>query len=759
MEATGDSRSGGRALALATISFTVSFAAWGLVGALAPVFAELYGLTASETALLVAVPVLLGSVARLPMGMLTDRFGGRTMFTLLMILAAIAAWIVPATTSYSSLVAAAFFLGLAGSSFAIGAAFVSRWAVPARQGTALGIYGLGTAGQSLAVFGGPVVASWLGWQAVFRGTSLLLLLWAAVFVSLARNASEAARPASVDAMIRVLRHAPVAWLLGAFYFLTFGGFVAFSIYLPTLLRAQFGLSPADAGFRAAGFVVLATAMRPVGGWLADRIGGAQVLSWVFGGVAIFALLLAWPAMVPFTVGALACAALMGLGNGAVFKLVPERFPAEIGTVTGLVGALGGLGGFFPPLLLGACRDTLGVLWPGFALLSATALILGVANRRVFRPGDVIRRVTLPVAARRAVERLQAGAWATLSTLLLCAAIIVGSRNLQNFDAALVGYTFATLFATFGITYRYAMWLHRPPTQMYWRRGWQVFLKWRFLGRNAAQLGRRAILEFAANRFIFRRGRLRGLAHWLIMWGCLLAAAITFPLVWGWIHFETVPADLHAYRTYVFGVPVQDFPIESPLAFVIFHGLVWSSFLVIAGVMLAFRRRMIDHGAVAVQQFGQDILPLLLLFAISVTGLMLTASYTWMKGYAYDFLAILHASTVIVTLLWLPFGKLFHVFQRPAQLGVSFYKDAGARGEQAHCLRCGQPYAPVTMVKDMTSVERELGFTYEMAGGAHYQQVCPRCRRALFGLAQGAMWKEHLSERAAAAATQGDRQTG
>ena len=183
-------------------------------------------------------------------------------------------------------------------------------------------------------------------------------------------------------------------------------------------------------------------------------------------------------------------------------------------------------------------------------------------------------------------------------------------------------------------------------------------------------------------YIFRRGRLRGLAHWLIMWGCVLAAAITFPLVWGWIHFETVPGDLHTYRTFVFGIAVQDFPLESALAFVIFHGLVWSSFLVIAGVMLAFRRRMIDHGAVAVQQFGQDILPLLLLFAISVTGLMLTASYTWMRGYAYDFLAILHAATVIVTLLWLPFGKLFHVFQRPAQLGVGFYKDAGTREQQA-----------------------------------------------------------------------------
>jgi NNP family nitrate/nitrite transporter-like MFS transporter len=736
-----------RALALATVSFTLSFAAWGLIGGLAAIFTELYHLTASQTALLVAVPVLLGSLARLPMGMLTDRYGGRAIFAILLILAAAAAWLVPETASYRGLLASAFFLGLAGSSFAIGAAFVSRWTPAASQGTALGVYGLGTMGQSLAVFGGPLMASRLGWPSVFRGMSLLLLVWAVLFVAFARNPPRAARPAGIGAMMSLLTRAPRAWLLGAFYFLTFGGFVAFSIYLPTLLRTQFHLTPADAGFRAAGFVVLATAMRPVGGWLADRIGGAQVLSWVFGGTAIFAWLLAWPAIVPFTVGALACATLMGLGNGAVFKLVPEQFPTETGTVTGLVGALGGLGGFFPPLLLGAVRDMFGVLWPGFALLSLTALALRVANQRVFQPRDIAWRLALPVASRSAVGRLRAAAWAALVTLALCAAIVVGSRNLQYFDAALVGYTFATIFATFGITYRYAMWLDRPPTRMYWRRGWQVFMAPRHLGRNVLTLGRRAAVEFAANRFIFRRGRLRGLAHWLIMWGCLLAAAITFPLVWGWIHFETVPGNLDRYRTYVFGLPLQDFPIESVIGVIIFHGLVWSSFLVIAGVMLAFRRRMIDHGAVAVQQFGQDILPLLLLFAISVTGLMLTASYTWMKGYGYEFLAILHAALVILTLLWLPFGKLFHVFQRPAQLGVGFYKDAGERGEQARCRRCGQPYAPLAMVRDLVIVERELGFTYEMTDQGHYQEVCPKCRRALFGLAQGAQWRAHLNDRA------------
>jgi hypothetical protein len=323
-------------------------------------------------------------------------------------------------------------------------------------------------------------------------------------------------------------------------------------------------------------------------------------------------------------------------------------------------------------------------------------------------------------------------------------IVLGSRNLDHFDAALVGYTFATLFAAFGIAYRYAMWLQRPPTRMYWRRGWQVFATPRHLGRNAGEFLRRFFLAFAANRFIFRRGRMRGLAHWLVMWGCVIAAAITFPLVWGWIHFKTVPGDIDVYRTYVFGFPVQDFPVESLAAFIIFHGLVWASFLVIAGVMLAFRRRMVDHGAVAVQQFGQDIVPLILLFAISVTGLLLTASYTWMRGYAYDFLAILHAATVIITLLYLPFGKLFHIFQRPAQLGVSFYKEAGTRSEPASCRRCQQPFASAMMVRDLITVERELGFRYEMSadtGAEHYQQICPRCRRALFGLSQAAMWRE------------------
>ena len=340
------------------------------------------------------------------------------------------------------------------------------------------------------------------------------------------------------------------------------------------------------------------------------------------------------------------------------------------------------------------------------------------------------------------EKIRAGLWGIALTGVLAVLIIAGSRNLAHFDAALVGYTFALLFATFGITYRYAMWLQRPPTRMYWRRGWQVFfLRPRFILSNLFELGRRFTVEFVANRFIWNRGRIRWAAHWLIMWGCLLAAAITFPLVFGWIHFQTIPGDMEWYRTYVFGFPTIAFPVHSIFAFLIFHGLVWSSFLVIAGVMIAMRRRMIDRGAAAVQQFGEDFLPLILLFAISVTGLMLTASYTWMKGYAYDFLAILHAITVIFTLLWLPFGKFFHLFQRPAQLGVSFYKDVGRQTEQARCARCGEAFASKMMVQDLMIVERQLGFDYRLdrPEAQHYQQICPKCRRAMFGLAQAALW--------------------
>jgi hypothetical protein len=338
------------------------------------------------------------------------------------------------------------------------------------------------------------------------------------------------------------------------------------------------------------------------------------------------------------------------------------------------------------------------------------------------------------------EVLRCAMWGTLTTSLLGVMIVVGSRNLSHFDAALIAYTFATLFATFGVTYRYAMWLQRPPTKLYWKRGWQAFFSGRRLIGNTGRLAKRVTTDFAGNHFIWKRSSLRWVAHFFIMWGCLVAFAITLPLVFGWMHFTTEPGNLDWYRAYVFGFPTIAFPVHSLFGFVLFHGLVWCSFAVIIGVMMAMRRRMREHGAAALQQFTEDILPLVLLFAISVTGLMLTASYTWMRGYAYDFIAILHAITVIFTLLYLPFGKFFHIFQRPAQLGASFYKDAGERGEKAHCRRCGEAFSSVMHVKDLIEVERKLGYHYEMEGETeHYQWICPPCRRAMLALAQGLTW--------------------
>lgn len=332
------------------------------------------------------------------------------------------------------------------------------------------------------------------------------------------------------------------------------------------------------------------------------------------------------------------------------------------------------------------------------------------------------------------------AHAAAATLVAAALIVLGSRRLAHFDAALVAYTFATLFAFFGIVYRYSVWRQKPPTARLRRRSWKLFLTPRYLGSNAALFVKRLVGVFALNDFIWRRSKQRWLAHWLIMWGCILAVLITFPLVFGWIHFETPPNDFEHYTVYVFGFPTVTVPVHSFAAEIMFHGLIYSSIMVTAGVMIAMWRRMREGGAAALQQFGEDIFPLVLLFGISVTGLLLWVSYAYMNGYGYDFLSLFHAVTVIVGLLWLPFGKFFHIFQRPAQMGVYFYKDIGEREGRARCHRCNAEYASQMQVEDLMAVLDELGYEYQIdrANTDHYQHVCPRCRRILFGLAQGAV---------------------
>lgn len=383
-----------RALFFATTAFAVSFAVWGLLAALAPKFSELYNLSATEKSLLIAIPVLLGSIGRLFAGMLADRFGGRLVFAALLVFAAIPAVLIGFSTSYAQLLILGLFLGVAGTTFPVGVGFASKWFSKEKQGTALGIYGAGNIGQSIAVFFAPVLALQFGdWRTVFFIFAGLSLIWGIIFYLFAQDAAAMAQPKTLAENLSVLKRSKTAWTLSLFYFLTFGGFVALGLYLPTLLREIFNLTPTDAGARTAGFVVLATLMRPVGGILADKFGGARVLLFVFAVIGVLSLLLGFSSITLFTIGALGCAAALGLGNGAVFKLVPQYFPNETATVTGLVGAFGGLGGFFPPLELGFVKDATGAYTIGFVLLSFFSFICLAVNYSSFIRNAVGRRVS------------------------------------------------------------------------------------------------------------------------------------------------------------------------------------------------------------------------------------------------------------------------------------------------------------------------------------------------------------------------------
>jgi NNP family nitrate/nitrite transporter-like MFS transporter len=370
-------------LVLATGAFAICFAVFGSVSAMMPILKRNLGLGPVQLSIALAIPVLLGSLGRIPLGMLTDRYGGRLIFSVVMASSITPALMMGFVADYWQLIVCGFFIGIALASFSVGVGFVSGWYPPERQGMALGIYGAGNIGQSLAAFGSPVLAAALGFRWGFWTFGVLLVVWLTFFWIKARNSPRRAPAKTFGDVIEPLRDVK-SWVLSLYYFLTFGGFVAMAIYLPTFLTEIFKLTPGDAGFRTAGFVVLATVMRPAGGMLADRIGGRKILLWVFPATAAMAVFLACPMMVTFTIGALGMAAAIGLGNGAVFKLVPEYFPQSVGAVTGLVGAAGGLGGFFPPLVLGMVRQATGTFTPGFVLLALFAIICFVV---VFKSGS------------------------------------------------------------------------------------------------------------------------------------------------------------------------------------------------------------------------------------------------------------------------------------------------------------------------------------------------------------------------------------
>lgn len=324
-------------------------------------------------------------------------------------------------------------------------------------------------------------------------------------------------------------------------------------------------------------------------------------------------------------------------------------------------------------------------------------------------------------------------WGALAVAVALALGALGSGGLRWFDAALAGYLLGTLFAIFGTVYRYCVWLRRPPTARLNRRGWEAFRRGGV--RNLARLLGLVPTNLVGQTFIRHRSTSRWIAHQLVFWGCVLAALVTFPLVFGWLHFESVGQDPARYRAFIAQFGTFTFDSGSIVGWLMFHALDIAAFLVLAGVFLFLGRRVRDPGALAVER-ASDFLALAGLFAVSVTGLMLTASALWMGGRFYTFLTTVHALTVIIGLMYLPFGKLFHIFQRPANLGVQFYQQAGAEGPQQRCSECGAAFASALQMGDLKDVLPQVGFDYALPGSGHYQDICPPCRRRLVALAQG-----------------------
>jgi len=313
-----------------------------------------------------------------------------------------------------------------------------------------------------------------------------------------------------------------------------------------------------------------------------------------------------------------------------------------------------------------------------------------------------------VEAAHPLDRRGVG-WGLIAVAVVVAVTFVGSDRLVWFDPALVGYLFGTVFAVFGVAYRYAVWLRRPPTAMLNRRGWEAFRAAK--GRNLAALPALAFTQLMAQGFIRKRSR-------------------------GLLHFESVGQEADRYRVFVAQVGTVRFDAESIVGWLFFHALDIAAVLVLAGVFIFLRRRLHDPGALAVER-SNDFLALAGLFAVSVTGLFLTVSSTWLDGRFYSALNTVHALTVILGLMYLPFGKLFHIFQRPGNLGVAYYRQADADGPAATCRRCGEAFAGAQQVADLQAVLPQVGFDYGIDSGGNYQDTCPRCRRAGVTLAQSA----------------------
>jgi MFS transporter, NNP family, nitrate/nitrite transporter len=368
-------------LGLATLGFALNFWAWALLSPLGAHFKEALALSGSTQALLVAVPVIVGSLGRIPVGALTDRYGGRIMFP-----AVTFATIVPVLfigylgyRSYAALIVGGFFLGVAGTAFAVGVPFVNGWFPPERRGFAIGIFGAGMGGTAISALTTVKLVEHSSIHTPFLITALVLAAYGVLAAVVLRDPPQRVVPTE-SALHRLASTTKLAitWQAAALYAVGFGGYVAFSVYLPTYLKTAYTLTQDDAATKMAGFVLVAVVMRPVGGWLSDRLDATKILAVVFAVVGVFAAVQSsQPALKPIaTISFLTMAAALGTASGAVFALVAQRAPANrVGAVTGFVGAAGGLGGFIPPLLMGSIHDWTGSYAGGLIALAVVAALV------------------------------------------------------------------------------------------------------------------------------------------------------------------------------------------------------------------------------------------------------------------------------------------------------------------------------------------------------------------------------------------------
>ena len=367
-------------LLLALLGFTITFWAWNIIAPLGVRYSGELGLSPTQTSFLVAMPVLVGSLGRVPVGALTDRYGGRMMFTVLTMASAVPVLLVAfagTLQSYALLLVFGFFLGVAGTTFAVGIPFVNAWFEPARRGFATGVFGAGMGGTALSAFFTPRLVRSIGYLPTHLLIAGALIVVGAVLWLTMRD-SPAWKPnlAPVVPKLTAAAKLPLTWQMSFLYAVVFGGFVAFSTYLPTYLRNVYEFGLTGAGTRTAGFAIAAVVARPIGGIVADKIGPRKVVGISLAGAAVMSLIIALrlPPEIPAGTSFVVMALFLGLGTGGVFAWVAELAPAErVGAITGIVGACGGLGGFFPPLVMGATYNEAAHSYTiGLVLLTITA---------------------------------------------------------------------------------------------------------------------------------------------------------------------------------------------------------------------------------------------------------------------------------------------------------------------------------------------------------------------------------------------------